>query len=81
MGKSNGLATASMVLGIIGLCVGICAPIALILGLVANSQIKQTGQEGKGMALAGIILGAIGTAFWIIGFILNFVLGVALMGL
>jgi hypothetical protein len=81
MGKSNGMAIASMVLGIIGLCIGICAPIALILGIVANNQIKKTGQDGKGMALAGIIMGAIGTVFWVLGIILNFVLGVAMLGM
>ena len=68
MGSTNGLATASLVLGIIGLCVfPICSPIALILGIVANSQINKTGQDGKGMAITGIILGIIGTLFWIIG--------------
>ncbi|MBN1539625.1 MAG: DUF4190 domain-containing protein [Candidatus Thermoplasmatota archaeon] len=71
MGKTNGLAVASLILGIIGICAfPICAPIAFILGLVANGQIKRTGQDGKGMAIAGIILGIVGTIFWIIGTIL-----------
>ncbi|MFM9372019.1 DUF4190 domain-containing protein [Streptomyces sp. Da 82-17] len=56
---TNGLAVTSMVLGI--LC--ILPPLGLVLGLVALSQIKRTGQRGKGMAVAGVTLSSIGTAF------------------
>ncbi|MGA1794176.1 MAG: DUF4190 domain-containing protein [Thermoplasmatota archaeon] len=80
MGKTNGLATASMVLGIIGFCVSICGPIALILGLIALSQIKKTGEEGRGNAIAGIVMGAIVTAFTILGtifYVLMFGLAIA----
>ena len=52
------------------------APAGLVLGIVARRQIKQTGEEGDGLALAGIIVGAIATAlfvllivFWIVAFI------------
>jgi hypothetical protein len=34
-----------------------------IFGHVASSQIKRTGEEGKGLALAGIIVGWVFTAF------------------
>lgn len=80
MGKNNGMAVASMVLGIVSVCIGICAPIALILGLVALSQIKKTGQPGKGMAITGVILGAIFTFLMIIGIIMQFAMGIAIMG-
>ena len=52
------------------------APAGLVLGIVARKQIKRTGEDGDGLALTGIIVGAIATAlfvllivFWIIAFI------------
>ena len=52
------------------------APAGLVLGIIARRQIKQTGEEGEGLALAGIIVGGIATAlfvlvilFWIIAFV------------
>lgn len=81
MGKTNGLAVASLILGIIGLCVIICAPIALILGIIARGQIKRSGGSGSGMALAGIILGIVAIVLYIIGMVLNFALGLALLGM
>ena len=55
--KTNGMAIASLITGILWI-----APVALILGILANNQIKKSnGQEGgKGMAIAGIVLGAVG---------------------
>jgi uncharacterized membrane protein len=51
------------------------APVGLGLGIAARRQIRQTGEEGDGLALAGIIVGGIFTAlfvlmivFWIIAF-------------
>jgi hypothetical protein len=51
------------------------APAGLILGIVARKQIRETGEDGDGLALAGIIVGGIVTAifvlfivFWIIAF-------------
>ena len=81
MGKTNGLAIASLILGICGICIiGICAPIALILGAVSLSQIKKTGQGGKGMAITGIVLGIIGSIVWLGWFIL-WMVGIAAMGI
>jgi hypothetical protein len=38
--------------------VGILAGIpAIVLGFMAISQIRQTGENGRGMAIAGIVLG------------------------
>jgi hypothetical protein len=69
---TNGLALASLVLGLVGwiLC-GIGSVVAVVLGYIARSQIKQAWgrQTGSGMAMAGIILGFIGLAFWMAIFI------------
>ena len=59
--KTNGLAIASMVLGIIWLY-WIGSVLALVFGYMAKSQIDRSeGREsGRGMATAGIVLGWIG---------------------
>ncbi|WP_165964507.1 MmpS family transport accessory protein, partial [Actinomadura sp. KC216] len=58
-GGTNTLAIASLVLGITWLC-WIGSILAVVLGHVSLSQIKRTGQSGRGMAIAGLILGYIG---------------------
>jgi hypothetical protein len=46
------------------------APAGLVMGIIARKQIAQTGEEGDGLALAGIIVGAIFTAIWVLVIIL-----------
>ncbi len=41
------------------------APVGLVLGIIARKQIRETGEEGDGLALAGIIIGGIATAFFV----------------
>jgi hypothetical protein len=63
MPRTNGLAVASMVLGI--LCMyGIGSVLALVFGYQAKGQIERSGgrESGRGMAIAGIVLGWIGLA-------------------
>ena len=68
--KTNGLAIASLILGIIP-CTGITSILAIVFGFIARNQIQQSGgrQQGSGMALAGIILGfvwiGISVVYWI----------------
>ena len=59
--STNGLAIASMVLGILWIY-WIGSILALIFGYVAKSQIDRSAgrQGGRGMAIAGIVLGYIG---------------------
>jgi hypothetical protein len=59
--KTNGLAIASLVLGIVWLY-GVGAILALVFGYMAKGQIDQSGgrETGRGMAIAGIVLGWIG---------------------
>jgi Domain of unknown function (DUF4190) len=66
---TNGLAIASMVLGIVWVW-WIGSILALIFGLVARRQIKERGQKGDGMAIAGIVLGCVGAATLILVIIL-----------
>jgi uncharacterized membrane protein len=55
---TNGLAVASLACGVGQLIVGPLATIpAIVLGHMARHQIKRTGEDGAGMALAGLLMG------------------------
>jgi hypothetical protein len=54
------MATASLVLGILGLFLPILGVLALIFGGIGISKANQ-GATGKGLAIAGLVLGIIGT--------------------
>jgi uncharacterized membrane protein len=71
---TNGLAIASLVLGIVWVF-GLGSILAVIFGFVARKQIRHSGgrQSGGGMAIAGIVLGFVG----VIGLILWIVLVIA----
>ena len=55
---TNGFAVASLVFGIIGMPL-----LGTIFGCVALSQVRKTGQDGRGMAVAGLALSALWAAF------------------
>ncbi|QFG23179.1 DUF4190 domain-containing protein [Actinomadura sp. WMMB 499] len=62
---TNGMATAAMVCGLIGIVFcGFTSILAIIFGHVAQSQIRRTGEGGSGMATAGLVMGYIVTALW-----------------
>ena len=55
---TNGLAIASLACGVAQFAFGPLPTIpAIVLGHVARHQIKRTGEQGAGMALAGLLLG------------------------
>ena len=58
--KTNTLAIVGLVLAFIA------APIGAIISFVALGQIKKTGEGGRGLALAGAILGILFTVFYIL---------------
>jgi hypothetical protein len=60
--KTNPLAIASLVASVVSLC-GIGSIAGIILGVVAINQIKVSGESGRGLALAGIIVGAVTLLF------------------
>ncbi len=64
--QTNGMAVASMVLGIVGiLMIPVLGPIlALVFGFAAKGSIDRSqGREGgRSMAVAGIVLGFVGLA-------------------
>jgi hypothetical protein len=72
--RTNGLAIASLACGLAQFMFGPLATIpAIVLGHMARHQIRRTGEQGTGLALAGLILG---WAAVILGVLL--VLGIAM---
>ena len=66
--QEKNLAIASLVLGIVSITIGFCCyfgvatgPVAVALGIYALTQIKKDPNRygGKGMAIAGIVLGSL----------------------
>lgn len=55
---TNGLAIASLVSSLIGVFTfGLAAIAGIVMGHIARGQIRQSGQGGDGLALAGLIIG------------------------
>ena len=72
-------------LAIVSLVVALFVPLlGAILGHVAMGQIKKTGEQGRGIALAGVIIGWVFTALAILAaflYVIPFlVLGVDVLG-
>ena len=63
--RTNGMSIAAMVISLVGLltfwCYGVpgivFGAVGAIMGHVAKRQISERGEQGSGMALAGIIIG------------------------
>lgn len=71
--KTNSLAIAGFVCSIMGFfCCGIPALVGLILSIVGYSQIKSRNEGGKGLAVAGIIIGAVLPVLMIVFYVLYF---------
>jgi hypothetical protein len=58
---TNVLAVITLVLALVGISIG-----AVITGHISLSQLKKTGEQGRGMAIAGLIIGYVGCAFWVL---------------
>ncbi|MBW8487040.1 DUF4190 domain-containing protein [Actinomadura parmotrematis] len=78
--RTNGMATAAMVVGIISAVLtliscgffGVTGPLAVIFGHLAQGQIKRTGEAGSGQAVAGLVLGYLTSAIVLIAWIFVF---------
>ena len=76
--KTNTLAIISLVASLIGLFSGIGFIAGIICGHISLSQIKKTGEEGRGMAVAGLIIGYVGV---LLSIIVGIILTVIFVGL
>jgi hypothetical protein len=67
---TDGFAITSLILGILPVFAGI---LGIVFGLIARHRIKRSGQQGKGLATAGVILGSL----WLVGIIVAVAVSVA----
>jgi peptidyl-prolyl cis-trans isomerase B (cyclophilin B) len=66
--QTNGMAIASLI------CAFMFAPLGIVFGHISLSQIRRTGEEGRGLAVAGLVISYLVTALTIVAL----VVGVAL---
>jgi predicted Zn finger-like uncharacterized protein/prepilin-type processing-associated H-X9-DG protein len=58
--KNNGMAVASLIVGIVSFCIPIIGSVvAIVLGVLGLTRTKDPAVGGKGMAITGIVLGAL----------------------
>ena len=69
--KTNTLAIVSLIAGIVGFNI-----IAVVLGHIALGQIKRTGEEGRVLAIIGLVLGYIALVALVI--VLIVVIGISI---
>ncbi|WP_407667606.1 peptidylprolyl isomerase [Mycolicibacterium arseniciresistens] len=70
--STNGMAIAALV------CAFLFAPLGIIFGHISLAQIKRTGEDGRGLALTGLIVGYVATALSIVFLVLMVLFLVAL---
>jgi hypothetical protein len=75
-GRTNALAIASLACSLGGLITCLSAPVGIVLGHIARRQIRETGEQGEGLATAGLwigyiltILGVLLLAAWLAAFV------------
>ncbi|MCS5714311.1 DUF4190 domain-containing protein [Herbiconiux sp. CPCC 205716] len=74
--RTNVLGIITLVLGVLGFGL-----VPVITGQIALNQIKRTGEDGRGLTLAGLILGYVTLAGWlIVAFFWVAVAGLAVIG-
>jgi len=62
--QSAGLGVAALICGITGFCLLLPSIVAVVLGILGMRK-----QAGKGLAIAGLVLGIVGVLWWILFFI------------
>jgi len=60
---TNKMAVASIICASL-FCSLLGTPLAIVFGHVALHQIKHYEQDGRGLAIAGLVVGYAGVAFW-----------------
>lgn len=64
---TNGMAVGSLVCGVTTVVTfGLTGVPAVVLGHLARAEIRRTGQAGGGLAVAGLVLGWLSVAGWIL---------------
>ena len=63
--ETNALAIVSLV------CAFIFAPLGIVFGHISLSQIRRTGEEGRGLAIAGLVISYLITVFTVVVIVLS----------
>jgi hypothetical protein len=59
-GKTSGLAITALIVGLVGICIPFLGPVAaVVLGILALRQVSRRASRGRGLAIAGLVLGAV----------------------
>jgi peptidyl-prolyl cis-trans isomerase B (cyclophilin B) len=66
--QTNAMAIVSLV------CAFVFAPLGILFGHISLSQIKKTGEEGRGLAIAGLVIGYLITVFTVVVLLLGVLL-------
>lgn len=65
--NTNGLAIASLVCGVLGFSTcGVTSILAIIFGHISLSQIARNDEDGRGLGIAGLVLGYVAVAIGVI---------------
>lgn len=77
--RTNGLAIAALVCGVIGFLCGATSLLAVIFGHISRGQIRKSNgaETGDGMALAGLILGYVFLVGWLIYWLVIVIVAIA----
>ena len=82
---TSSLAVTSLVAGLLGLTLAplLGTLVAIITGHMARSEIRRSGGrlDGDGMAVAGLVLGWVAVAFWLLGLMFVFLVLGGIAGL
>lgn len=63
--RTSGAAIGSLICGLLGCIPLITSLLAIVLGIVGIKSASRPGVSGKGLAIAGLILGVLGILGWI----------------
>ncbi|RZQ62878.1 DUF4190 domain-containing protein [Amycolatopsis suaedae] len=77
--QDSGMAVGSLVCSIVGLvaCGGLLSIVGIILGHIALSKAKRGEAGGRGMALAGVIIGYVAIGLVLLTVIIVVIIGIS----